>query len=247
MSIEGQELSLRQKAYVHIQQNLIEGRWGLNDRISEAAIAHELGMSRTPVRDAIRRMISEGLLYQVASSGTFVTKPDRQSIAEMFEVRLALEGMAAAKAAGLVRPAEIRELQRLLTVMQNCAREFRDSAATFLVGDCLDRFIKADRETHKILLGVADNRLAWNMVHNGRIQTLIYGLHSYQRDLAHISATLLSHARILRAIRKRDGAQARHWMEVHIRNSMLDALTAYDHQEREQNPGAVRAVEEARS
>lgn len=226
---------LSQKAYEHLQEELIRGRWGLNERISEKSVADELGISRTPVREAIRKMISEGLLYQVPSSGTFVTKPDRQSIIEMFEVRLALEGMAAGKAVELIRAPEVRELQRQFQIMRNASRKFRDSGEEAMGGDVLERFLTADRAMHKTLLDVADNRMASNIVHNGRIQALIYGIRSYKRDLHHISITLRAHGKLLHAIRQRDGGLARQVMESHVRNSMRDALRAYDQQSRAEN------------
>ncbi len=240
MATDGKASFLRHEAYVYIQEQLIAGRWGLNDRISEKAVADELGISRTPVREAIRKLTTEGLLYQVPSSGTFVTKPDRQSIVEMFEVRLALEGLAAEKAALIIRAPEVRELQRQFIVMRNASRAFRDSGEDFMSGEILDRFLVADRSMHKTLLSVADNRMAWNIVHNSRIQTLIFGLHSYERDLHHISISLRAHGRILLAVKQRDGIAAKHWMESHVRNSMGDALRAYDHQNSAKNVGSRR-------
>jgi DNA-binding GntR family transcriptional regulator len=238
MATEGNASFLSHSAYVYIQEQLVAGRWGLNDRISEKTVADELGISRTPVREAVRKMIVEGLLFQVPSSGTFVTKPDRQSIVEMFEVRMALEGLVAEKAAELIRAPEVRELQRHFTVMRNASHTFRDSGDKFMQGEALERFLTGDRAMHRMLLSVADNRMASNIVQNGRIQTLIYGLHSYDRDLHHIAITLRAHGRVLLAIKQRDGAAARHWMETHIRNSMLDAIRAYDRQTREKNLSA---------
>lgn len=235
MANEGNASFLSHKAYVHLQEQLVQGRWGLNERISEKTVADELGISRTPVREAIRKMITEGLLYQVPSSGTFVTKPDRQSIAEMFEVRMALEGLAAGKAAELIKAPEVRELQRQFVIMRNASRAFRDSGERCMQGDALEKFLTADRAMHNTLLSVADNRMASNIVHNGRIQTLIFGLRSYERDLHHIAVTLRAHGRLLLAIKQRDGVMARRWMEAHIRNSMRDALVAYDHHTRAEN------------
>ncbi|QDT69068.1 putative HTH-type transcriptional regulator YdfH [Planctomycetes bacterium MalM25] len=235
MSEDGTALFLSHKAYEHIQEQLIRGRWGLNERISEKTIADELGISRTPVREAIRKMIAEGLLYQVPSSGTFVTKPDRQSIIEMFEVRQALEGLAAEKATELIRATEVRELQRQFAIMRHNSRVFRDSGEKHMTGDVLERFLDADRAMHKLLLGVADNRMVSNIVHNGRIQALIYGLRSYERDLQHIVVSLRAHWKFLHAIKRREGAMARRHMEDHIANSMRDALRAYDHQNRLEN------------
>ena len=108
------------------------------------------------------------------------------------------------------------------------------------------RFLTADRAMHKTLLTVADNWLAWNIVHNGRIQTLIFGLHTYERDLSHIAFTLRSHGRVLRAIKQRDGASARRWMETHIRHSMRDVLRAHDRQVSVDNLGSSREEYAAR-
>lgn len=235
MSHDGNASFLSHKAYVHLQKQLLAGRWGLNERISEKTVADELGISRTPVREAIRKMITEGLLYQVPSSGTFVTKPDRQSIVEMFEVRRALEGLVAEKATELIRSPEVRELQRQFVIMRNAARAFRDSGQRYMEGEILDRFLAADRAMHNTLLSVADNRMASNIVRNGRIQTLIYGLRSYERDLQHVSVSLRAHGKILHAIKQRHGSLAKEFMQSHIHNSMRDALRAYDHQARTEN------------
>ncbi|MEQ8211570.1 MAG: GntR family transcriptional regulator [Lacipirellulaceae bacterium] len=228
MATEGNASFLRHEAYVYIKEQLVAGRWGLNDRISEKTVADELGISRTPVREAIRKMIIEGLVYQVPSSGTFVTKPDRQSIVEMFEVRMALESLAASKATELIRAPEVREMQRHFTVMRNASRAFRDTGDKYMSGEILERFLVADRAMHTLLLSISDNRLASNIVQNGRIQSLIYGLSTYERDLHHIAATLRAHGRILLAIKQRDTELASYWMENHVRNSMRDALLAYD-------------------
>ena len=153
----------------------------------------------------------------------------------MFEVRMALEGLAAEKATELIRAPEVRELQRHFSVMRNASRAFRDSGDQFMAGEVLERFLSGDRAMHKMLLSVADNRMASNIVQNGRIQTLIYGLHSYDRDLHHIAMTLRAHGRILLAIKQRDRVAARHWMERHVQNSMRDAIRAYDRQNSVEN------------
>ena len=66
---------LAHRAYEHLQQRLWSGALAAGSKISETTLAQELGMSRTPVREAIRRLESEGVVSQVASSGTFVTVP----------------------------------------------------------------------------------------------------------------------------------------------------------------------------
>lgn len=242
MATEAIKSSLSDHAYTYIQEQLLAGRWGPSEKISEKSLADELGISRTPVREAIRRMIAEGPLYQVPSSGTFVTKPDRQSISEMGEVQMALEGLAAEKAAEVIRAPEVRELQRQFAIMRNARRVFRESGERYMRGELLERFLAADRAMHTTLLSVANNRMVSSIVDNGRIQTSIFGLWSYERDSHHITIALRSHGRLVYAIRQRDGKLARQCMETHIRASMQDALRAYDRQLRDQNLGAQAAV-----
>lgn len=72
--------------------------------MSEASIAREIGVSRTPVREAIRRLQNEGVLYQIPSSGTFVAEPDRSQVIEAYEIRQTLECFAVGKATRRMTP-----------------------------------------------------------------------------------------------------------------------------------------------
>ena len=90
--------SLSQIAYQKIRQRLFASDFHAEDRISETVLASQLGISRTPVREAIRRLQNEGLLHQIPRKGTFVVQPDRDELIETYDVRRALECMAARKA-----------------------------------------------------------------------------------------------------------------------------------------------------
>ena len=82
--------TLSDVAYRHISKKLVSGELVAGQKLSEQTIAAECGISRTPVREAVRRLTEEGLLYQIPSSGTYVARPDRRQLIDAFDVRMAL-------------------------------------------------------------------------------------------------------------------------------------------------------------
>src|SRR5262249_6353502 len=77
-----------QKAYDHIRSKLAQGLLGGAGDRPEPILARELGISRTPIREAIRQLASEGLLEQRAKQGTFIRRPDRRDLDEIYQVRI---------------------------------------------------------------------------------------------------------------------------------------------------------------
>ena len=87
--------SLKQLAYQHLRTRLLSGALPPGQRISAYDSAKELGISQTPVREAIGLLESEGLVHQIPKLGVFVRRPDRREIAELYDLRILLEGFAA--------------------------------------------------------------------------------------------------------------------------------------------------------
>src|SRR5688572_13131253 len=185
-------------------------------------------MSRTPVRESIRRMETEGVITQIASSGTYVTVPDRAEIIEAYEVRMAIEGFAVRKATRRMKPAQIIELQKLCDQMRDAIRDFRDSRARMMTGRALHRYLNADLGFHLLLLKAAENRRALAIFGDVNLRSAIFGCHSHQRDLHHVAWVWLLHARVARAVRQRDPDAAQRSLEAHMQASMNGALEAYD-------------------
>ncbi len=221
---------LSQLAYEHIQQKLLDESLQAGTRISETKLAQELGISRTPVREAIRRLQSEGLLYQVPSSGTFLAQPDRSQLIEAYEVREALECMAVVKATRRMTPKERAELKTLCDKMHDAVVTMRDTKAEVLDGEPLRQFLTADLAFHLLLLRAAGNQLAMKIVADSHVRNRVFGYRSHRRGLHHVAWVWLVHARIARAVLRRDAQAARHWMRRHIRTSLRDALAAFDEQ-----------------
>ena len=222
------ESKLAKVAYEHLQEQLWSGNLTAGEKLSEARLAAELGMSRTPVREAIRRMEVEGMVTQVASSGTYVTVPDRSEIVEAYEVRMAIENFAVRKATRRMKPAQVVELQKLCDQMREAIRAFRKSKKSVMTGESLRRYLNADLGFHLLLLKTADNRRALTIFGDVNLRSAIFGCRSHQRDLHHVAWVWLLHARVARAVRRRDADAAARWLEAHMQASMNAALEAYD-------------------
>lgn len=198
----------------------------VGERLSEAKLAGELGVSRTPVREAIRQLCSDGVLYQVPSSGTFVAMPGRTELIEAYEVRESLECSMLRKAVKKILPRHRVELWQYLRQMRAAARAMRDAGDEFLTGAPLRRFLEADMAAHALILRVAGNEMAMRIVGDAHLRNRIFGNNSHRRDLAHVSRVLLLHARLTRAICKGNGKLALKWMKTHIRESRHEAVAA---------------------
>lgn len=215
-------------AYQHLKRMLLSGELSAGDKVSEVQLAADLGMSRTPVREAIRRLEVEGVLEPVASSGTFVRHAERSTIIEVYELRIALESFAVQKAARKMKPPQMRQLQELCDQMLEAIRDFRNSKKPYMTGEPLRRYLNADISFHLLLLNAAENRHALAIYNDLNLRSAIFGFRSHDRDLSHVARVWCQHERVARALRRRDSKSAMQSLERHMYASMEAALEAYD-------------------
>lgn len=100
-------------AYRALRDDILEGRLPGDARLTEMTLADQLGISRTPVREAVKRLILEGFLTREPGQGLRVTVLEPDEVQQIFRIRLMLESYAARRAAEFASPAEIVELQAL--------------------------------------------------------------------------------------------------------------------------------------
>ena len=217
-----------QQAYEQIRRMVIEGLLPGTRRISETKLGKALGFSRTPVREAIQRLSREGLLVQRPSSGTYIVQPQKREVQDIYEVRLALESMAASKAAKLMRDQQITQMNQCIEKMKRAIHAFRKSGHDVLQGTQLSRYHAADQKFHALILKSAGNRFAQSIVSQSHVKQLIFGQQSHHRNLHHLAWLWLKHAQLARAITQRNAAEARRRMNRLIKASMRDALAQAD-------------------
>ncbi len=230
---------LSETAYLYIHEKLARRELCSGQRVSEHRLARELGISRTPVREAIHRLKNDGLLVQFASSGTFVAEPNRRQLVDMYEIRIALEGLVVVKSVPKIRAAEMADLQAYADEMWRLVREFRASGEPCMSIDMQREFLAADLAFHQLIAAVAQNEMAYKIINDVHLRHRAFGLTSHRRDLHHVAWTWLYHARVAAAIRRRDRRTAKRLLQRHIRFSMREALYVFDTQ---QSPSSNRPL-----
>jgi DNA-binding GntR family transcriptional regulator len=197
---------------------MLNGELGLGSRLEEPSLARELGMSRAPVREAIRQLESEGLVRQVPRLGAFIPVPDRQELRDILETRHALEIYAAARAAERVTPAQAEDLGKIVLEFRAAAIAMREAGETDLSGPMAQRMILADVALHAAIFRIAGNRRATKIVSDLRLAALLYrfGDVGIGAIVPHLASTLRDHHRIYQAIRRHDAVAAGKEMSRHM-------------------------------
>ena len=220
--------ALCNKVYKHITKELVTGRLCAGQKLSEQIIADECGTSRTPVREAVRRLTEEGVLYQVPSIGTFVSRMERNQLLDAYDVRQAIECHAIARAVRHLTKETRAELRRLCDDMHKIIVSIRNRKRPILTSDALITFLSDDLTFHLLILKAAGNRLAIKIFTNAYQRNQFFGHHSHRRNLHHLAWVWRHHAKIERALRQGDPEKAVYWMRAHIARSQADALAAFD-------------------
>ncbi|MHC2066372.1 GntR family transcriptional regulator [Bremerella sp. T1] len=229
----------RQQAYQYIQQRILSGDLPAGTQISELALAKEIGMSRMPIREAIRQLEVEGLVRQVPRFGTIVHSLDRSEMAELYEVREALESHAAEAVAEHLSDEDKQILAMLCKKIMETARELRASQERSFSPKQLQSFLAADMGFHMVILRASGNRRMMKIVSDLRVLSRIFTAKREPHDLKIIVSVYRYHRRILRALNKANGQLARYWMREHIRESRRLALESFD---RRQAMGEARSA-----
>ena len=218
---------LRQKAYDWIQGRIVSGALGAGQQVSELSLAKEVGLSRTPVREAIRKLVHEGLLEQVPRLGTVVRTPARRDIVELYELREALESYAVGLAAERIGPDDLAQLDQCCTAMRKIEQQLRRTGKV-LHGEGMSRFLSADLAFHMTLLRAAGNARILKIVAESRVLTRIFGTRRQEHDARVVARAHRYHRRVLQALKKGDGTAARRILSEHIRASKQAALEHFD-------------------
>lgn len=197
------DLPLSEQAYLRLRDLLRYGKILAGQRLSESDICERFAMSRTPVREALRRLQSEGFLGSTPGGRIVVAEIDLERVEEIYDMREAVEGLAARLAA---RNARTPDLMRLEEILQD-QRAVPENEASFL--DINDRF-------HGAIYDLSHNRY---VVRNAEVlinsASMIRGSTHGRYDYE--SWSLPDHESIFKAICNGDTAQAEEAMRHHIR------------------------------
>lgn len=212
------------RAYGAIREMIMSGELAPGDALGEEALADRCGVSRTPVRDALRRLEAEMLVTRSDTQRSFVADWSLDDVADLFELRAMLEGHAARRAAERMNDAALQTLR-------SCNASLR-KAVTSSPPD-VDSFLERNREFHALILDAAGSRKLVSLLASVIEQPVVWRTaHHYGEE--ELRRSCGEHDELLAAFARRDGAWAESIMAGHIRRAFhayADAhrgLTAID-------------------
>lgn len=226
--------SIREKAYVLIQQKIARGELVPGAAVSEISLSKELGSSRTPIREALGQLVAEGLLEQTPNRGAVVVQLKRQDIIDLYELREALEVYAVGKAAQRNNSEhEIGRLQKVVEEITTLRAELEKCGQLELNGRQMQRFIACDLGFHTLLVRLAANARILKLVNETRLLIRIFAMHRRGHDAALLARIHDQHGEMLRAVAGKNPKRAMQVLSLHIQNSLQERLEDFDKWEHE--------------
>lgn len=200
------------RVYALLREGILEGRYEQGDRLGEAELAEDLGSSRTPVREALRRLEMEGLVEVLPHRGARVVEWAAEDLEEIYNLRMLLEGYAAAHAAPRISGKDLARLAELCDLME-------EAAAPGPRQD-LDRRNELNDEFHGIVRAAAASKRLQSMLNSVvQLPLIVRTIHRYSHeDLARSEG---HHRELAAALRAGDGP----WAESVMRSHVLAAKT----------------------
>ncbi|MES2980185.1 MAG: GntR family transcriptional regulator [Pseudomonadota bacterium] len=192
---------LRQRIFNH---ELQPGSW-----IDELKLAEEYGISRTPLREALKVLATEGLVTMKVRRGAYVTEVSERDLKDVYHLLALLESDAAAVVAAQASDAQLRDLKTLHAQLEKSAGN-------------RERFFELNEAFHMRLLEIADNRWRDQMVTDLR-KVMKLNRHNSLLKTGRVQESLAEHAAILEALLARDPRQSAERMRAHFDNGLQAA------------------------
>ena len=212
----GRRKSLGQHVYQNLRQAIVRGDISAGNRLVESRIAETMGISRTPVREAIHKLEREGLIVQGQKGGFEVAGISRKDIEEIFGIRGVLESYAAGLAAIRHRKGELAPLETKIDEFQR----YLDQGRT-------NQLVKINTEFHQMLYTLSGNSRLIVMI--GTLRDQFYRFRKIvleKKSLARASNE--DHRQMLVYIRERDVKGAEHLVRQHILKGQIAVLADFD-------------------
>ena len=208
-----------EKAYAAIREGIVSGVYLPGSHQTAQGLAAANGLSRTPVREAMRRLHTEGLLTFIPHRGAFVARLDQRDIYKIYDLRVVLEGYAAQMAAVEAREDQLDELGRLAAQMVRMV----DGGALRNVED----LARINNDFHKLIVTAADSpRLQSALASIVEVPLVLRTFRRY--TIEEMKRSTDQHQELVIALRARDSAWARSVMTSHVlagRNALIGSLS----------------------
>lgn len=208
---EYQVQSLRGRVFRRLRNDILSGVYKEHDELRETTIGEELGVSRTPVREALRQLELEGLVTIVPNKGAYVTGISKKDVHDIYKIRSMLEGMCARWATRYITPEQIGELEEVILLSEFHLKRKNEEKAV--------QVSELDGKFHKVLYEASNSRILEHVLSDFHKYVQMARTHSVEsRERAEKS--IEEHRAILEAIKGKDEDQAERLANAHVMKAM---------------------------
>ena len=236
--------TLGHRAYLELRKRLAEGEFPPGSQLVNRTISEKVGMSMTPVREAIARLASEGIVHYVPGAGSYVRSVNRQELAQLYDLREVLEPFAAALAAEQITLNELQELRGICKDWRAIVEEMQTAASAHASKQQMFRWNANERRFHELIIAASRNTWLIKIVDDLQLMAFSFnpqrGLAEFL-TLANAKTTYRDHSRMLKSLRNRDAAGIRRLSKRHIHVGRIRVLDFLDKQSTQQNSGDTAA------
>ena len=202
-------LPLREVVFKTLRQSILTGELKPGERLMEIHLAEKLGVSRTPIREAIRKLELEGLVTMIPRRGAEVAKISEKNLKDVLEVRTCLDSLAVRLACQRITDEQIDDLKKACDDFVLATKTGEATAIT-----------KADVKLHDVIVRATGNERLQQMINTLSEQMYRYRL-EYIKDADKRQILVVEHDYILKAIRSRHVAEAKKAIREHIDNQEI--------------------------
>lgn len=207
---------LSDQVYRVLADKIVRQKIPAGTKLVEEGLAGDLGVSRTPVREALNRLAQDGLVTLIPRKGAKINRLKTRDIEEIYDLRRALEGLAAEKATPLMKKTDLCQISKMLDVYESAAARNK-----------LDVFLKSDLKLHSLLLARSGNlRLVKTIANLANFVNSFRSFDARQYEQRAVQAHA-EHKKILKALIKKDAGLARSLLEQHIENAKRNILADF--------------------
>ena len=219
--------TLAEQAYEYIRAQLAHGELPPGERLVNRVLAEEIGVSVIPVREAIHRLASEGLVEHIPGSGAFVRQIDIQQLDHLYVLRDALESCAAGEAARYISDEQLGALDGSLQRAREIQKCISEGSTGHATRKQLDAWLDAEMQFHELLIEAARNPLLAKVIHEHQAIGQIFDAQRQNPRLLTdevASQTWKGKAALIRVLKQRDATAARELMSQQIQRGRKQVL-----------------------
>lgn len=212
-------LPLRDVVFTTLRQAILRGELKPGERLMEIQLANKLGVSRTPIREAIRKLELEGLVLMIPRKGAEVAEITEKNLRDVLEVRESLEVLAVQLACERMTPEVLEELKV-------AAKEFEDVIAT----DDITNIAEADVKFHDVVYHATDNQRLIQLLNNLREQMYRYRVEYLKKSTVR-PKIIREHEELIKHIENHDKEKAAENICKHIENQVTEVVRTISEKE----------------